>query len=172
MPRDITEAADGMGYSWSGRLFGVDLPLAMPLIIAGLRVATVTTVGLVMVTAVIGEGGLGQLMLRGFNFRNTTAVYVGAIMTVLLAVSLDLVVATIGRIATPWTRRSANVRARLDLIGQVVAWFTDPATGAARRASPTARWNTSCSRRWRSSPPSSSPSRPVSRSATPGRARS
>jgi osmoprotectant transport system permease protein len=106
VPRDITEAADGMGYSSNGRLFGVDLPLATPLIIAGLRVATVTTVGLVMVTAVIGEGGLGQLMLRGFNFRNTTAVYVGAIMTVLLAVSLDLVVVTIGRIATPWARRS------------------------------------------------------------------
>ena len=63
MQRDITEAADGMGYSWRGRLFGVDLPLAVPLIIAGLRVATVTTVGLVMVTALIGEGGLGQLML-------------------------------------------------------------------------------------------------------------
>ena len=112
VPRDITEAADGMGYSWRGRLFGVDLPLAVPLIIAGLRVATVTTVGLVMVTALIGEGGLGQLMLRGFNFRNTTAVYVGAIMTVLLAVSLDLVVVTIGRIATPWARRAGNVRAR------------------------------------------------------------
>ena len=104
--RDVTEAADGMGYSWRGRLFGVDLPLAVPLIIAGLRVATVTTVGLVMVTALIGEGGLGQLMLRGFNFRNTTAVYVGAIMTVVLAVSLDLVVVAIGRIATPWARRA------------------------------------------------------------------
>ena len=97
-----------MGYSWKGRLFGVDLPLAVPLIIAGLRVATVTTVGLVMVTALIGEGGLGQLMLRGFNFRNTTAVYVGAIMTVLLAVSLDLVVVAIGRFATPWARRAGT----------------------------------------------------------------
>ena len=103
--RDIAEAADGMGYGRRTRLTGVDLPLAMPLIVAGLRVATVTTVGLVMVTAVIGEGGLGQLMLRGFSFRNTTAVYVGAIVTVALAISLDVAILAMGRIATPWARK-------------------------------------------------------------------
>jgi osmoprotectant transport system permease protein len=104
VPRDIDEAAVGMGYGSYGRLLRVDLPLAIPLIIAGLRVATVTTIGLVMVTALIGEGGLGQLMLRGFNFRNYTAVYVGAIVTVGLAVVADLALLTIGRLATPWTR--------------------------------------------------------------------
>ena len=105
VPADISEAANGMGYALRGRLLRVDLPLAMPLIIAGLRVATVTTVGLVMVTAVIGEGGLGQLMLRGFNFRNTTAVYVGAIVTVALAIVLDMAILALGRLATPWTRQ-------------------------------------------------------------------
>ena len=105
--RDITEAADGMGYSWRGRLFGVDLPLAVPLIIAGLRVATVTTVGLVMVTALIGRRARAADAAR-VQLRNTTAVYVGAIMTVLLAVSLDLVVVAIGRIATPWARRAGT----------------------------------------------------------------
>lgn len=104
VPRDIDEAAVGMGYDTTGRLLRVDLPLAVPLIVAGLRVATVTTIGLVMVTALIGEGGLGQLMLRGFNFRNYTAVYVGAIVTVGLAVIADLALITLGRIATPWTR--------------------------------------------------------------------
>ena len=104
VPRDIDEAAVGMGYDSNGRLLSVDLPLAMPLIVAGLRVATVTTIGLVMVTALIGEGGLGQLMLRGFNFRNYTAVYVGAIVTVAIAVIADLALITIGRLATPWTR--------------------------------------------------------------------
>lgn len=104
VPGDIDEAAVGMGYDSRGRLLRVDLPLAIPLIIAGLRVATVTTIGLVMVTALIGEGGLGQLMLRGFNFRNYTAVYVGAIVTVGLAVAADLALITVGRIATPWTR--------------------------------------------------------------------
>lgn len=104
VPRDIDEAAVGMGYGSFGRLLRVDLPLAVPLIIAGLRVATVTTIGLVMVTALIGEGGLGQLMLRGFNFRNYTAVYVGAIVTVGLAVVADLALLTVGKLATPWTR--------------------------------------------------------------------
>lgn len=105
VPREVVEAADGMGYSRRQRLIRVDLPLAVPLIVAGLRIATVTTIGLVMVTALIGEGGLGQLMLRGFSFRNYTAVYVGAIVTVGLAVIADLAIIGLGRLATPWTRR-------------------------------------------------------------------
>jgi osmoprotectant transport system permease protein len=105
VPREVAEAADGMGYSRAGRLLRVDLPLAVPLIVAGLRVAMVTTIGLVMVTALIGEGGLGQLMLRGFNFRNYTAVYAGAAITVALAVAIDLLLLLAGRLATPWTRR-------------------------------------------------------------------
>ena len=105
VPRDIVEAADGMGFTAGQRLLRVDLPLATPLIVAGLRVATVTTIGLVMVTALIGEGGLGNLMLRGFNFRNYTAVYVGAIVTVGLALVADAVILGLGRVATPWTRR-------------------------------------------------------------------
>ena len=105
VPRDVAEAADGMGYSRAGRLVRVDMPLAMPLIIAGLRVATVTTIGLVMVTALIGEGGLGQLMLRGFNFRNYTAVYAGAGVTVVLAILVDFGLLLLGRLATPWARR-------------------------------------------------------------------
>lgn len=104
VPHEIDEAAAGMGYDASGRLLRVDLPLAVPLIIAGLRVATVTTIGLVMVTALIGEGGLGQLMLRGFNFRNYTAVYIGAIVTVAIAVVADLALIVVGRLATPWQR--------------------------------------------------------------------
>lgn len=104
VPREIVEAADGMGFTSWGRLGRVDLPLAVPLIVAGLRIATVTTIGLVMVTALIGEGGLGNLMLRGFNFRNYTAVYVGAIVTVGLAVIADAGILALGRLATPWTR--------------------------------------------------------------------
>lgn len=104
VPPEIDEAAVGMGYDVRGRLLRVDLPLAIPLIVAGLRVATVTTIGLVMVTAFIGEGGLGQLMLRGFNFRNYTAVYVGAIVTVGLAIVADLALIAAGRLTTPWTR--------------------------------------------------------------------
>ena len=105
VPPDIDEAATGMGYDARARVLDVDLPLAIPLIVAGLRVATVTTIGLVMVTALIGEGGLGQLMLRGFNFRNYTAVYVGALVTVGLAVIADLALVMVGRVTTPWTRQ-------------------------------------------------------------------
>jgi osmoprotectant transport system permease protein len=105
VPRDIVEAADAMGFTAGQRLLRVDLPLAMPLIVAGLRIATVTTIGLVMVTALIGEGGLGNLMLRGFNFRNYTAVYIGAIVTVGLALVADAAILALGWIATPWTRR-------------------------------------------------------------------
>jgi osmoprotectant transport system permease protein len=104
VPRDVVEAADGMGFTGRGRLVGVEFPLAIPLIVAGLRIATVTTIGLVMVTALIGEGGLGNLMLRGFNFRNYTAVYVGAIVTVALAVVADMLFIWVGRVTTPWTR--------------------------------------------------------------------
>jgi osmoprotectant transport system permease protein len=104
VPTEVAEAADGMGFTSRERLTRVDVPLAVPLIVAGLRIATVTTIGLVMVTALIGEGGLGNLMLRGFNFRNYTAVYVGAIVTVALAVVADALLIWLGRVATPWSR--------------------------------------------------------------------
>ncbi len=101
---EIREAADGMGYGRVRRLVRVELPLAAPLIITGLRIATVTTIGLVMVAALIGHGGLGQLMLRGFNFRNWVAVWAGGILTVVLAVALDLALVGLQRLATPWSR--------------------------------------------------------------------
>lgn len=104
VPREVDEAADGMGYTSNERLRRVDLPLAVPLIVAGLRIAMVTTIGLVMVTALIGEGGLGGLMLRGFNFRIYTAVYVGAAITVAIAVVADVALLAVGRLVTPWTR--------------------------------------------------------------------
>jgi osmoprotectant transport system permease protein len=105
VPRDVREAADGMGYNPARRFLSVELPLAMPLIVAGLRLATVTTIGLVMVAAVIGQGGLGQVMVRGFNFRNDTAVYVGGFLIVALAIVADLLLAGLGRLVTPWARQ-------------------------------------------------------------------
>ncbi len=107
IPAEVREAADGMGYTGRQRLLGVDLPLALPVIVAGIRIATVTTVGLVMVTAVIGEGGLGQLMLRGFNRQFPTMIYVGFALTVALGVILDVGLVVVQRLATPWARRSS-----------------------------------------------------------------
>jgi osmoprotectant transport system permease protein len=104
VPDDVVEAADGMGYGRARRFVSVELPLALPLIVAGIRIATVTTIGLVMVAAVIGQGGLGQVMVRGFNFRNDTAVYTGAVLIVALAIVADVALATAGRLVTPWSR--------------------------------------------------------------------
>ena len=107
VPRDAVEAATGMGYTARGRLARVELPLAVPVIVAALRLATVTTIGLVMVTALIGEGGLGQLMLRGFNRSFPTMVYVGVVASVALAVALDLALVGLQRLLTPWARARA-----------------------------------------------------------------
>lgn len=104
---DVVEAADGMGHTRLQRLVGVELPLALPLIVAGLRIATVTTIGLVMVTAVIGQGGLGQVMLRGFSLRNWGLVYASLVVMVGLAIAADLLLVLAGRLLTPWTRRRA-----------------------------------------------------------------
>jgi osmoprotectant transport system permease protein len=101
---EIRESATGMGYTPLERLIRVELPLAMPLIVAGLRIATVTTIGLVMVTALIGEGGLGQVILRGFNLQQYAAIYAGAGLTVVLAVVADLLLVLFGRLVTPWMR--------------------------------------------------------------------
>jgi osmoprotectant transport system permease protein len=108
VPPDVREAADGLGYTRIQRLLRVDVPLAMPLIIAGLRIATVTTIGLVMVTAVIGEGGLGQVLLRGFNVRNWGIVYAALIAMILLAIVADVGLALTGRVLTPWSRRGGR----------------------------------------------------------------
>jgi len=107
IPAEIRESADGMGYGRRQRLLAVDLPLALPVIFTGLRIATVTTVGLVMVTAVIGEGGLGQLMLRGFNRQFPTMIYVGFVLIIVVALVLDVLLQLAERLLTPWARRAA-----------------------------------------------------------------
>jgi osmoprotectant transport system permease protein len=104
VPAEVREAAAGMGYTGVGRVARVELPLAVPVIISALRLATVTTIGLVMVTALIGQGGLGQLMLRGFNRSFPTMIYVGAAAAALLAFALDLVLVGVQRRLTPWAR--------------------------------------------------------------------
>ncbi len=104
VPADIVEAANAMGYGRVRRLVQVELPLALPLILAGIRIATVTTLGLVMVTAVIGFGGLGQVMIRGYNFRNDTLVLVGFVLSVALALAVDLGLSWLERHVTPWSR--------------------------------------------------------------------
>jgi osmoprotectant transport system permease protein len=103
VPPDVLEAADGMGLTDRQRLWRVELPLALPLIVGGVRAATVTTVGLVTVTALIGRGGFGAFILEGLQRFFTTPLIVGAALSVALAVAADLVLVALGRRLTPWT---------------------------------------------------------------------
>lgn len=105
VPADVRDAARGMGYRPSAQLLRVELPLAAPAIIAGLRIATVTTIGLVTVTALIGEGGLGRLLLDGLIRDFKTPLVVGTVLSIGLAVAADLALAGLQRALTPWNRR-------------------------------------------------------------------
>lgn len=102
VPRDVREAAEAMGYSRRDRLLRVELPLALPVIMAGVRIATVTTIGLVTISAFIGQGGLGRLFLDGFRRNFLTPVLVGFVLSVALAVLADLLLLAAQRAATPW----------------------------------------------------------------------
>ena len=106
VPADVRDAADGMGLTPMQRVLRVELPLAMPYIISGLRIATVSTVGLVTIAAIIGQGGLGRLILDGLRRAFWTPMTVGASFSIMLALVLDGLIYALGRLATPWTRRS------------------------------------------------------------------
>jgi len=110
VPPDVTDAATGMGYSPSRRLLRVELPLALPAIIVGIRIATVTTIGLVTVTALIGQGGLGALMLDGLQRDFRTPLTVGIALSLTLAVVADLLLVLALRLATPWRRAGRRTR--------------------------------------------------------------
>ncbi|MGY1653131.1 ABC transporter permease [Geodermatophilus sp. SYSU D01119] len=105
VPADVREAARGMGLSGAQTLWRVDLPLALPAIMAGLRIATVSTVALTTVGVLVGHGGLGQLITGGFasNFYRAEIV-TGAVGCVLLALLADALLAGVERLLTPWSR--------------------------------------------------------------------
>ncbi|NGM14750.1 ABC transporter permease [Verrucosispora sp. WMMA2044] len=105
VPAEVREAAEGMGYGRWGRLVRIELPLALPGILTGLRLATVSTVALVTVGVVIGRGGLGQIIFAGFqNNLYKAQIMTGTLLCVLLALVLDLLLVGAGRLLTPWLR--------------------------------------------------------------------
>jgi osmoprotectant transport system permease protein len=104
---EVREAALGMGYRPLAQLLRIELPLAIPGIVAGVRIATVTTIGLVTITALIGEGGLGSLILDGLIRDFKTPLVVGTVLSVALAVVADLSLAAAQRLITPWSRQRA-----------------------------------------------------------------
>jgi osmoprotectant transport system permease protein len=108
VPDEVREAARGMGYRPLAELVQIDVPLAVPAIVAGLRIATVTTIGLVTVTALIGEGGLGSLIYDGLLRDFKTPLVVGTVLSVALAFVADLSLAGAQRLITPWSRGRAT----------------------------------------------------------------
>jgi osmoprotectant transport system permease protein len=107
VPPDVREAAVGMGYSEWQLLWSIELSLALAIIIAGVRVAVVTTVGLVTVAGVIGQGGLGSLIFQGIQQFFATPLVIGSVLSITMAILLDGVLVLIQRWLTPWAQKKA-----------------------------------------------------------------
>jgi osmoprotectant transport system permease protein len=111
VPPDVRQAAIAVGYGPARRLLTIDLPIAVPVIFAGLRVVTVANISMVSVGAVIGIGGLGELFTLGFQKDFLTPVVVGVVLSLLLALVADLLIVTLQRVLTPWARVVSSVKA-------------------------------------------------------------
>jgi osmoprotectant transport system permease protein len=110
VPEDAKEAARGMGYTPRQILWRVELPLALPVIVAGIRIAAVTTVGLVTITALIGLGGFGLFILQGLQLFFSTVTIVGVVLSVALALAVDAVLLGAERLLSPWSRAERRNR--------------------------------------------------------------
>ncbi len=110
VPPEVREAAVGMGYTPVRRVLRVELPLALPVIVAGLRIASVTVVGLVTIAALVGSGGYGAFIDDGLNRFFPTPIILGTTLSVLLAIVVDLAFVGIERMLTPWRRRGSTAR--------------------------------------------------------------
>lgn len=106
VPEETRRAARGMGYGPVRLLLTVELPLALPAAMAGLRIATVSAVSLVTIGAIVGHGGLGNLIYAGMNTYFKAQVLTASVLCVVIAVVADLVLLGLGRLLTPWTRAS------------------------------------------------------------------
>ena len=104
VPRDVLEAADGTGYDPKARFRAVEVPLALPLIVAGIRLASISTIGLVTITAILGDrfGGLGFFIIEGIRHVFPTEIFLGGLASILLALVVDLALVAAQRRLTPW----------------------------------------------------------------------
>ncbi len=110
VPVDVVDAAVGMGYGRNRLLWRVEVPLALPSILAGVRLATVSTVGLVTIGALVGHGGFGTMILGGFvdNFYHAK-IMTATLACVVLAVAFEVALLGLERVLTPWARARATV---------------------------------------------------------------
>jgi osmoprotectant transport system permease protein len=104
VPEEVARSATAMGFTPVRRFFGVDLPLAVPVIAAGLRVAAVSNVSIVSIASLIGVNQLGDLLVDGYNRAISGELVAGILGCVLLALVLDLAIRLLERALTPWRR--------------------------------------------------------------------
>ncbi|MFE2498721.1 ABC transporter permease [Streptomyces scopuliridis] len=104
VPEETRQAARGMGYGPVRLLLTVELPLALPAALAGLRIATVSAVSLVTIGAIVGYGGLGNLIYAGMNTFFKAQVLTASVLCVIIAVAADLLLLGLQRLLTPWAR--------------------------------------------------------------------
>src|SRR4249920_3897829 len=109
VPPAVIDSATAMGYTALRRFRGVELPMAVPVILAGMRVAAVSTISLVTVGAVIGFGGLGKMFTDAFQRDIPAETIAGIVLVLLLALATDGLILLIGRALTPWTRTVSTV---------------------------------------------------------------
>src|SRR6185437_10217081 len=123
VPAQVRDAATAVGYPPIRRILKVDLPLSIPVLVAGLRVVVVTNIAMVSVGSVIGIGGLGTWFTEGYQTNKSDQILAGVIALFLLAVVIDVLIVVAGRLATPWAHATRSTGRR-----SVVA----PVVGGAR----------------------------------------
>lgn len=123
VPAQVRDAATAVGYSPVNRILKIELPLSIPVLVAGVRVVVVTNIAMVSVGSVIGIGGLGTWFTIGYQTDKSDQILAGIIALFVLAVTIDLLIVAAGRFTTPWTRAGKSPRRRA-----VVA----PVVGGAR----------------------------------------
>ncbi|OBI00021.1 ABC transporter permease [Mycobacterium sp. E2733] len=123
VPAQVRDAATAVGYPPITRMLKVELPLAIPVLVAGLRVVVVTNIAMVSVGSVIGIGGLGTWFTEGYQTNKSDQIFAGIVALFMLAVVIDAVILVAGRLVTPWERAGRAPRRR-----SVVA----PIVGGAR----------------------------------------
>jgi osmoprotectant transport system permease protein len=104
VPEEVRESAVGNGYGQTRLLLQVELPLALPVVMAGLRVATVSTVALTTVGSIVASGGLGNLLAHGVKNTFKAEIFAASVLCVVLALALDLLLMLVQRLLTPWAR--------------------------------------------------------------------
>jgi osmoprotectant transport system permease protein len=106
VPEEVRDAGRGMGYSGRGLLWRVELPLALPVLIGGLRIATVSTVALTTIGTIVGSGGLGNLITSGLRSNFKAQVLTASVLCVVLALVLDVLLVGVQRLLMPWRREA------------------------------------------------------------------